>query len=59
LDNKSFLNTARAGLAGCGTQTAGLSFGGEIAPGLIQEQQKNMMEQLGHQMEGLNTAREF
>jgi hypothetical protein len=41
------LNTARAYLAGCGTQTAALAFGGYIH--LLQEQQKNMMEQLGHQ----------
>jgi hypothetical protein len=26
------LNTARGQLAGCGTQTAGLAFGGEPAP---------------------------
>jgi hypothetical protein len=36
------LNTARDDLAGCGTQTAGLAFGGNI-PVLLQQQQKNMM----------------
>jgi hypothetical protein len=41
------LNTARNALAGCGTQTAALAFGGnDPAPGL-QVQQKNMMDQLG------------
>jgi hypothetical protein len=39
------LNTARDYLAGAGTQTAGLAFGGIWY--LIQEQQKNMMELLG------------
>jgi hypothetical protein len=34
------LNTARRGLAGCGTQTAALAFGGLHSPTL--EQQKNM-----------------
>jgi hypothetical protein len=40
------LNTARYNLAGCGTQTAGLAFGGDQH--LLQEQQKNMMDLLGH-----------
>jgi hypothetical protein len=40
------LNTARAGLAGAGTQTAGLAFGG-YTHHLLQEQQKNTMEHLG------------
>jgi hypothetical protein len=41
------LNTARVALGGAGTQTAALAFGGELIH-LLQEQQKNMMEQLGH-----------
>jgi hypothetical protein len=49
------MNTARAGLAGAGTQTAALAFGGAIP--LVQEQQKNMMVQLGHQSNSMNTAR--
>jgi hypothetical protein len=40
------LNTARRNLAGAGTQTAALAFGGILLL-LKQEQQKNMMEQLG------------
>jgi hypothetical protein len=43
------LNTARFAMGGAGTQTAALAFGGE-APNLKQEQQKNMMVQLGHQI---------
>jgi hypothetical protein len=43
------LNTARDGLAGCGTQTAALAFGGYVLH-LIQQQQKNMMDLLGHQI---------
>jgi hypothetical protein len=42
------VNTARESLAGAGTQTAGLAFGGET-PGGVQQQQKNMMELVGHQ----------
>jgi hypothetical protein len=46
-------------LEGAGTQTAGLAFGGYTAP-TVQEQQKNMMDQLGQQSNpGLNTAREM
>jgi hypothetical protein len=37
------LNTARWIIAGAGTQTAALAFGGNVPPAL-QEQQKNMME---------------
>jgi hypothetical protein len=37
---------SKKNLAGAGTQTAGLAFGGD-APPLLQEQQKNMMEQVG------------
>jgi hypothetical protein len=48
------LNTARSCLAGAGTQTAALAFGGFHH---LQEQQKNMMEQLGLINPGLNTAR--
>jgi hypothetical protein len=44
-NNPTGLNTARRFLAGAGTQTAALAFGGLIQ--LIQEQQKNTMEQLG------------
>jgi hypothetical protein len=40
------LNTARNNLAGAGIQTAALAFGGTYIH-LIQEQQKNMMEQIG------------
>jgi hypothetical protein len=43
------LNTARNDLAGCGTQTAALAFGGYVH--LIQEQQKNMMEQVGQHLQ--------
>jgi hypothetical protein len=43
------LNTARNSLAGAGIQTAALAFGGSTPP-LLQEQQKNMMEQLGQQI---------
>jgi hypothetical protein len=42
------LNTAREQLAGAGIQTAALAFGGNDTPSL-QQQQKNMMEQLGQQ----------
>jgi hypothetical protein len=42
------LNTARINLAGAGTQTAALAFGGNIQ--LIQEQQNYMMEHLGLQI---------
>jgi hypothetical protein len=42
-------------LAGCGTQTAALAFGGYYQ--LIQEQQKNMMEHLGQQSGTMNTVR--
>jgi hypothetical protein len=40
------LNTARYSLGAAGTQTAGLAFGG-TGPGMLQEQQKNMMEIVG------------
>jgi hypothetical protein len=50
--NPTGLNTARYGLAGAGTQTAALAFGG-IFLQLIQEQQKNTMVQLGHQSNSL------
>jgi hypothetical protein len=50
------LNTARSALGGAGTQTAGLAFGGNMDS--LQEQQKNMMEQVGQLNPGsLNTAR--
>jgi hypothetical protein len=45
------MNTARATLGGAGTQTAALAFGGIVQVQLSQEQQKNMMVQLGHQVE--------
>jgi hypothetical protein len=39
-------------LAGCGTQTSALAFGGIVAPaGCYKQQQKNMMELLGQQEE--------
>jgi hypothetical protein len=41
------MNTARGFLAGAGTQTAALAFGGFFTPLFTQEQQKNMMELLG------------
>jgi hypothetical protein len=41
------MSTARVQLGGAGTQTAALAFGGHIHL-LLQEQQKNMMEQLGN-----------
>jgi hypothetical protein len=47
--NPVSLNTARFALAGAGTQTAALGFGG-YAPPVIQEQRKNIMEHLGHQI---------
>jgi hypothetical protein len=50
------MNTARHGLAGAGIQTAALAFGGFSPP--IQQQQKHMTDQLGHQTPGLNTARQ-
>jgi hypothetical protein len=37
--NPTSLNTARAGLAGTGTQTSALGFGGDAPP--VQQQQKN------------------
>jgi hypothetical protein len=46
------LNTARRSLAGAGTQTAALAFGGydsTSTPLVIQVQQKNMMVQVGQQ----------
>jgi hypothetical protein len=43
-------------LAGCGTQTAGLAFGGKFH--LLQQQQKNIMEYLGQHL-NLNTARSY
>jgi hypothetical protein len=48
------LNTARNDLGGAGTQTAALAFGGNTPP--LQEQQKNIMDQVGHPG-NLNTAR--
>jgi hypothetical protein len=53
--NPTGLNTARSRLAGAGTQTAALAFGGSIH--LLQEQLKNMMVLLGQLPPGLNTAR--
>jgi hypothetical protein len=44
------LNTARFYLAGAGTQTAALAFGGGILQ-VLQQQQKNMMELLGQQVQ--------
>jgi hypothetical protein len=41
------MNTARHGLAGAGIQTAALAFGGFSTS--LQQQQKNMTDQLGHQ----------
>jgi hypothetical protein len=58
LDKSNPTNTARAGLAAAGTQTAGLAFGGETLQEL-QEQQKNMMVILGHNSNSLNTARRY
>ena len=43
------MNTARRLLAGAGTQTAGLAFGGWMIQ-LIQQQQKNIMVLLGQQL---------
>jgi hypothetical protein len=37
-------------VAGAGTQTAALAFGGDTGPAVLQQQQKNMMEQLGLQV---------
>jgi hypothetical protein len=45
------LNTARLELAGAGTQTAALAFGGYTgSPPVLQELQKNMMEQIGQHL---------
>jgi hypothetical protein len=52
------MNTARDGLGGAGTQTAGLAFGGYMVL-LLQEQQKNMMEQLGQQAGSLEQQEDF
>jgi hypothetical protein len=43
--HRNALNTARYELAGAGTQTAALAFGGVHL--LLAVQQKNMMDQLG------------
>jgi hypothetical protein len=48
ISNPTGLNTARFGLGGAGIQTAALAFGGYTP--LTQEQQKNMMEQVGLQV---------
>jgi hypothetical protein len=41
-----------ANLGGSGTQTAGLAFGGVIPPkAVLQQQQKNIMEQVGQQVQ--------
>jgi hypothetical protein len=51
------LGTARRFLEGAGTQTAALAFGGSDYH-LLQEQPKNIMDQLGHLIQQvLNTAR--
>jgi hypothetical protein len=50
------LNTARSRLAGAGTQTAALAFGG-IIPTNYRLQQKNMMEQVGQHNPKFKTAR--
>jgi hypothetical protein len=47
LDNKSYWFKYSKIIAGAGIQTAALAFGGDTPGHLIQEQQKNMMEQLG------------
>jgi hypothetical protein len=44
------LNMQELYLGGCGTQTAALAFGGSILQ-LLQEQQKNMTDLLGRQVE--------
>jgi hypothetical protein len=49
--------TARRFSGGTGTQTAALAFGGTTSSSWLQEQQKNMMELVGHHPTGLNTAR--
>jgi hypothetical protein len=45
------LGTARRQLAGAGTQTAGLAFGGSVTAINKPAQQKNIMVQLGQQEE--------
>jgi hypothetical protein len=58
LDFKSYwFKYSKRALAGCGTQTAALAFGG--SPPTIQEQQKNMTVLLGLNPTGLNTARRY
>jgi hypothetical protein len=42
------MNTARYAMGGAGTQTAALAFGGFLQ--LIQQQQKHITDQLGHQL---------
>jgi hypothetical protein len=50
LGNKSRkFKHSKNGLAGAGTQTAGLAFGGDTPPNT--EQQKNMTALLGHQIQ--------
>jgi hypothetical protein len=48
--NPTGLNTARRYIAGCGTQTAALGFGGILLLQVLQQQPKNMMVLLGHQL---------
>jgi hypothetical protein len=50
LDSRWNFKTARGYLAGAGTQTAALAFGGSEPPA-SQHAQKNMMELLGQQVQ--------
>jgi hypothetical protein len=50
LDNSKFFKYSKKYLGGAGIQTAALAFGGTEYSHLLQEQQKNMMEQVGQQV---------
>jgi hypothetical protein len=50
LDSWWKFKTARYGMGGAGTQTAGLAFGGPFQDLSTLQQQKNIMVQLGQQV---------
>jgi hypothetical protein len=58
LDSRWKFRNSKNNLAGAGTQTAeGLGFGGYAATAITNQLQKNIMEQVGQQVEILITAR--